>query len=284
MNHTKICSLSLPLPGNEPLTIGAEGDRASTLLCQLGEMLCLPIHADMPQECRTVLADDPAIKGIRRNVENGTVVIRFNPAYISNYEKESYLMRVGVFGAYVLELHLTGRKDFALFHGTLLDEPDNQSILLFGESGVGKSTTRNRWLQEGGSSVADDAILLYHENGKFYARPLPTWSHWLEFGPVRRYPVMEKRELRRILWLTRGTVQEIVPAERMALYHCQLLSAMTLHCYATMRLFPAAERYRVGDQFWNMVQTLGAVYPAEEFRAHLDYPLHKTIYGEEKVQ
>ena len=281
MNYVVRCHLRLPLPNRGSLLIGAYGCRAVSLLTQLSEVLEDTILPGLPSGCRVILRDDNGINGIRRTIENQTIMIRINPDYISNYEKESYILRVSVFGAYVLELHLSGRQDFALFHGTLLDEPDGRSILLFGESGVGKSTTRNRWLDEGGRSVADDAILLYHENGKFYARPLPTWSHWLEFGPVRRYPVNQRRELRKVYWLTRGnTEQKIVPAERMALYHCQLLSAMTLHCYATMRLFPVAERYRVGDLFLQMGDALERAFAPEEFRAHLKFSLHKTIYGE----
>ena len=282
MNYIVKCHLRLPLPGRGFLLIGAYGSRAVSLLTHLSEVLENTTLPGLPPGCRVILRDDTGIKGIRRTVENQTIVIRFNPDYISNYEKESYILRVGVFGAYVLELHLSGRQDFALFHGTLLDEADGRSILLFGESGVGKSTTRNRWLEEGGRSVADDAILLYYEFGKFYARPLPTWSHWLEFGPVRRYPVEKRRELRKVYWLTRGkSAQEIVPAERIALYHCQLLSAMTLHCYATMRLFPISERYRVGDLFVQMGDALERAFAPEEFRAHLNFSLHKTIYGEE---
>ena len=71
----------------------------------------------------------------------------------------------------------------ALFHGAMLTHPEHpgQCVLIFGISGMGKSTTAKRWQNAGGDAAADDMVLVYqNENGDFFARPLPTWSHYPE--------------------------------------------------------------------------------------------------------
>ncbi|MEG2075543.1 MAG: hypothetical protein RRY34_03480, partial [Victivallaceae bacterium] len=57
-------------------------------------------------------------------------------------------------------------------HGALLDG----GILLFGQSGMGKTTACSRLAAAGWSVEADDAFLLWWHDGVIQAEALPTWS------------------------------------------------------------------------------------------------------------
>lgn len=69
----------------------------------------------------------------------------------------------------------------SMVHGALM-EKNGRGVLLCGPSGIGKSTTAGRMAAEGFEVLADDCFLLRRDaNGKYWARPLPTWSIYL-FG------------------------------------------------------------------------------------------------------
>ena len=69
----------------------------------------------------------------------------------------------------------------SMVHGALM-ERCGRGVLLCGPSGIGKSTTARRMADEGFNVLADDCFLLRRDgNGKYWARPLPTWSVYL-FG------------------------------------------------------------------------------------------------------
>ena len=69
----------------------------------------------------------------------------------------------------------------SMVHGALM-ERDGRGVLLCGPSGIGKSTTAGRMAAEGFDVLADDCFLLRRDaKGKYWARPLPTWSIYL-FG------------------------------------------------------------------------------------------------------
>ena len=63
-------------------------------------------------------------------------------------------------------------------HGASLFCPWNQkAIIVFGESGVGKSTCSRRFLSQGGDFLSDDMFMLrFAPNGDCFTQPLPTMS------------------------------------------------------------------------------------------------------------
>lgn len=65
-----------------------------------------------------------------------------------------------------------------LMHGASLLCPWNhQAVILFGESGVGKSTCSRRFQSQGGDFISDDMFMLkFAADGKCYVQPLPTFS------------------------------------------------------------------------------------------------------------
>lgn len=69
----------------------------------------------------------------------------------------------------------------SMVHGALMAR-NGRAVLLCGPSGIGKSTTARRMAAEGFEVLADDCFLLRRDDGgRYFARPLPTWSVYL-FG------------------------------------------------------------------------------------------------------
>ena len=274
-----ICHISIPLnlDGSRAAVIAAAEEQASSLLQELAKSMdteCLP---GRPVDYQVLLQCDPGITGKKYLRQGNWIEIHYSPSCIHD-NRESLLFRQCVFSAITMACFADG-KDFALFHGTFLEENQEEGILLFGESGIGKSTTYRRWLAEGGCCTADDALLLFYNDGQFYVRPLPTWSHWLANGNQRIYPVKKAFRVRSMYWLTRDAERQQITLAEPARYHCQILSAMLLHAYGPHRTFSSAEIMEYGEVTWQFIQRLDRVFPARAFRAHLEYPLKDTLYG-----
>lgn len=113
----------------------------------------------------------------------------------------------------VIYRRLMCHQDAVIVHGALLQLPEQSAgVILFGESGIGKSTLARRFVSQGGSVLSDDKMLLCRlPDGSFRAQPLPTWSRLnsedisVDFQPA--VPVAG------FMKLTRGTDDVIVPTD-----------------------------------------------------------------------
>ena len=117
----------------------------------------------------------------------------------------------------------------ALFHGAMLTHPEypEQSVLIFGISGMGKSTTAQRWKAVGGNAPAEDLILIYQDEcGDFFARPLPTWSRYPETAD---FNICCK--VKNVLHLQRGKQDEIVSANDKSAWSVDCAKALMFHHY-----------------------------------------------------
>ena len=94
-------------------------------------------------------------------------------------------------------------------------ETDRGVILIFGESGMGKSTASARWRANGGKCVSDDMALLDFSgsDGEVYVRRMPTWSACREGKNEWNYPACDELPLTGVLGLGRSETgrDEIVP-------------------------------------------------------------------------
>ncbi len=281
LQHTKSESFHVSIPvdltGERCVTIAATDELSVKLLHELAKSLASECHPGIPDDCKVFLQCDPEIKGMCRSRRGDSITIQYSPAFVHD-NREAFLLRECVYAAIAFESFFN-QKGITLFHGTFLEENAEEGILLFGESGIGKSTTRQRWLNEGGASIADDALLLMAHDGQFYMRPLPTWSAWLSDGNKRIYPIAQNLRVRALYWLSRDPAKQcIVPAEP-ARYHCQLLSALLIHSYGPRQTFTTEETMSFGNRSWDFIQLLEKVFPVMEFRAHLDWPLKETFYS-----
>ncbi len=96
-------------------------------------------------------------------------------------------------------------ENVVLVHCTAL-ETDRGAILIFGESGMGKSTASARWRAHGGKCVSDDMALLDFSgaDGEIYVRRMPTWSACREEKNEWNYPAGEELPLIGVLGLGRS--------------------------------------------------------------------------------
>jgi len=94
-------------------------------------------------------------------------------------------------------------------------ETGRGAVLLFGESGMGKSTASARWRANGGKCVSDDMALLDFSgsDGMIRVRRMPTWSACREGKNEWDYPAGEELPLTGVLGLGRSESgrDEIVP-------------------------------------------------------------------------
>ena len=96
-------------------------------------------------------------------------------------------------------------EDAVLAHCAVL-ETDRGAVLLFGESGMGKSTAFRRWLADGGRGRSDDMALLDFsgDDGEVFVRRMPTWSACREERNEWNYPAGEELPLTGVLALGRS--------------------------------------------------------------------------------
>ena len=89
------------------------------------------------------------------------------------------------------------------------------AILIFGESGMGKSTASARWRDHGGKCLSDDMALLDFgaSDGVVRVRRMPTWSACREDCNEWNYPAADELPLVGLLALGRSKTDrdEIVP-------------------------------------------------------------------------
>ena len=108
--------------------------------------------------------------------------------------------------------------DASLVHCAAL-ETDRGAVLLFGESGMGKSTAFGRWRAAGGKGFSDDMTLLdFSGRDGIYVRRMPTWSA-CEAGLNKwDYPAGEELPLAGVFALGRSStgrdeIVELSPAQ-----------------------------------------------------------------------
>ena len=279
--------LEIPLDNTRRVALGAEQGEPEEFLHTLGDVLGIQCRAaeECAALCRSVLRSENMPYG--KNLPMHRKVVRedgfFNVYPVANgfplKEREAMLLRFMVSGAITME-SLYSPGEFAIFHGSML-EYGNDAILLFGESGVGKSTTRSRWLEEGGTSFSDDAMLCFFDGNDFYARCLPTWSDWSMNGSSSRsYPVVSPRRVKSILWLSRGKESQYISPVPPAVWHAQMMSAMVVHSISPMRRFSEQEKARYLDNIWSFICKLDKKFQQRGLHANLNYPLMETLSKE----
>ena len=85
-------------------------------------------------------------------------------------------------------------------------ETDHGAVVVFGESGMGKSTAFARWRSGGGKGFSDDMALMDFsgDDGVVRVRRLPTWSACREGRNAWDYPVGDELPLACVLALGRS--------------------------------------------------------------------------------
>ena len=147
-------------------------------------------------------------------------------------------------------------------HGAVL-ETDHGAALLFGESGMGKSTAFARWRSCGGAGYSDDMALMDFSgpDGAIRVRRLPTWSACREGRTEWDYPVDEELSLACVLALGRSETGEdelvnLSPAQ----FFAQCYRSMFYWILFYAKTLPADLQKRLADAVRPMTERVTTRY------------------------
>lgn len=177
-------------------------------------------------------------------------------------------------------LHAIQRGErFILCHCGLL-ETARGGILLFGESGMGKSTACARWRSEGGVCVSDDMALMDFSGpeGQVYVKRMPTWSAVREGRNDRDYPSTEELPLLDVLALGRSEsgrdeIVELSPAQ----YFAQCYRSMFYWTLIFAKCLEPAEQNAIAAVVREFTEDICRRYPPRALLTVLEGNLHNAI-------
>lgn len=151
-----------------------------------------------------------------------------------------------------------------LVHCTAL-ETERGAILLFGESGMGKSTVSARWRAHGGKCISDDMALMDFSGGDtVYVRRMPTWSACREGKNEWNYPAGEELPLIGVLALGRNesrTGGDQIVELSAAQYYAQCYRSMFYWNLFYADKLPEAMQRRLGDRIRALTNIITGKYP-----------------------
>ena len=208
--------LAISLHDGGSIVIRADGPEAVIPFDGFGTLLCL-----RPEEADAASADAELVAPDRMPEERHTLktVPRTEIAYTADWSRtliagwKKPTRRPHYYCCYVWQASLIyagmnalQRGENAVLAHCAALETSRGAVLLFGESGMGKSTAAARWRANGGQCVSDDMVLLDFSgpDGVARVRRMPTWSACREGKNEWNYPVKEELPLAGVLALGRG--------------------------------------------------------------------------------
>lgn len=173
---------------------------------------------------------------------------------------------------------LRGRK-VQLVHCSML-EKNQRSLLLLGESGIGKSTSMRRWQNAGEQAVSDDMVLLESlPDAAPLAWHLPTWSACRESLDGRFYAFALPLDLSGVLAVTRGEKEEVLAEITPAEFFAQVYRCCFYHYMPVAVNLPEAEKKALSGFVREWAANLCDRFPPRALFAHLDGDISKTLEG-----
>ena len=191
----------------------------------LGELLCLPVEENGAEDADAVLVAPDSLPEDRH-------MLRITPltetAYTADWSRvliagwkkpprRAHHHRCSVWQKLLIHagMNATLRGENAVLAHCAALETDRGVVLVFGESGMGKTTASTRWRANGGKCVSDDMALLDFSStdGEIFVRRMPTWSACREGKNEWNYPAGEELPLTGVLGLGRSECghDEIAP-------------------------------------------------------------------------
>jgi hypothetical protein len=168
--------------------------------------------------------------------------------------------------------------DYLPVHGAMLCN-SRGAVLLCGESGVGKSTTSERWKALGADFCcpADDMVLLSHHDGRFMAYPLPTWSRYALAPGAESFPVENGYPVNGVLCLERGDPAEKIETVSEAEFFAQVYCSFYFHIKFAVHVLRGGERALLRKHVERMTNLVVRHFPPKGLFARLDGDLRETL-------
>ncbi len=282
-----VVEITLPA-GDETLRLRASGAAAAAGLAALGKLLgctALPPEGMRPDaELREPEAEPEsgekqspetlfAMRSHRVLWDDGIPVLCRRPRLL--YEERHRPVEWRILLALAAARAAADGRHIALLHGALLGEPFPGTVL-FGASGIGKSTTMKRYRAAGGDGSADDQILLGQQGGVPVVRPLPSWKTFRNDPAMCTVPLVP---LSRLLCLDQAerTEAESIRALERQTFQLRLFNAFLEHVSYTLRTLPNPERRNAAETICATVQRLSRQFEPRVLAARLDGDIMKTL-------
>jgi len=224
--------LTIPLHNGGRIVLYAATPERNYDLGRMGRLLCLPMDDWKPENMDAELVSANVMPEGRHTMwktalteiaftENWSHVLitgwRRRPKHVTLHRYYVWQMSL-IWGSLNALLKV---QNAILVHCSVL-ETERGAVLLFGESGMGKSTASARWRAQGGKCISDDMALLDFSGGdQVYVRRMPTWSACREEKNEWNYPAGEELPLVCVLALGRSEngrdeIVELSPAQYFA--------------------------------------------------------------------
>ena len=166
-----------------------------------------------------------------------------------------------------------------LIHGAVL-ETDHGAVLLFGESGMGKSTAFDRWRMCGGNGSSDDMALLDFSgaDGVVRVRRMPTWSACREGRNEWDYPAGEELPLAGVFALGRSEsgrdeIADLSPAQ----FFAQCYRSMFYWSLTCARPLPDTLKERLTARIRHQTEIIAERFVPRALKTALDGDLRKVV-------
>ena len=166
-----------------------------------------------------------------------------------------------------------------LIHCAVL-ETEQGAVLLFGESGMGKSTASARWRANGGKCISDDMALLDFsgDDGEVFVRRMPTWSACREERNEWNYPAGEELPLVGVFALGRSeSGRDEIRELDAARFFAQCYRSMFYWSLFYAKALPDSLKARLTDLIRRKTELITALFPPRALLTVLDGNLRKLI-------
>ena len=283
-------SLEIGLHNGGSIVMQANAPEKEIPFDGLGGLLCLPIEESGAGDADAVLVEQDQLPEDRHDLRStpltetayaadwsrvliaGWKKTPRNPHYYRCYVWQMAMICAG------LNAILRG-ENAVLAHCSVL-ETEQGAVLLFGESGMGKSTASLRWRASGGKCVSDDMALLDFSStdGEIFVRRMPTWSACREEKNEWNYPAGEELPLTGVLALGRSESgrDEIVPLNP-AQFFAQCYRSMFYWNLFYAKNLPEVKQRLLTDRIRTQTETVTKRFAPRALLTVLEGDLKKVI-------
>lgn len=266
--------LTIPLHDGGSIAIRADAPEDAIAFNGFGELLCrkpeaadgagtpdavLVMPGDMPER-RHVIRNTPLTEIAYTEDWSRTLIAGWKrtprrPVYYSCYIWQTAMICAG------MNALLRG-ENAVLAHCAVL-EAGRGAVLIFGESGMGKSTAFRRWRESGRNGVSDDMALLdFSGNDVIHVRRMPTWSACREEKNEWNYPAGEELPLSGVLALGRSeTGQDEIKTLNPAQFFAQCYRSMFYWSLFYAKGLPEEKQRILTDRIRTRTEIVTGLFP-----------------------
>jgi len=282
--------LSIHLHDGGSVVMRASGPEEAIVFDGLGKLLCLEVADGESTGCDIELVAPDAMPEGRHVLRDHVLTeIAYAPDWsrvlIAGWKKRprrphyyNCCVWQAALNCACMNAALRG-EDAVLAHCAVL-ETDCGAVLIFGESGMGKSTAFRRWLADGGRGLSDDMALLDFsgDDGAVRVRRMPTWSACREKKNEWNYPAGEELPLVGVFALGRSeTGRDEIADLSTARYFAQCYRSMFYWHLFYAKDLPDALKERLTAQIRRQTELVTSRFPPRILLTALEGNLKQLI-------